>query len=149
MELVLNLFFLAPKAKIFPHTTPSGINLFTVMIQVMGSPKIVENRGKESNFRSQQLYTMPSKHSCFFFFFKSFSSTPHTRAFHYSLEGTCRRTSLCHIWVAWSVPTRLRQCQRRVINRSFHSQNCPFRWAIQSYWLWSLIIPTSGGYGKH
>ena len=38
------------------------------MIQVMGSPKIVENRGKESNFRSQQLYTMPSKHSCFFFF---------------------------------------------------------------------------------
>lgn len=68
MELVLNLFFLAPKAKIFPHTTLSGINLFTVMIQVMGSPKIVENRGKESNFPSQQLYTMPSKHSCFFFF---------------------------------------------------------------------------------
>ena len=69
MELVFNLFFLAPKAKIFPLTTLSGINLFTMMIQVVGSPKIVENRGKESNFPSQQLYTMPSKILVLFFFF--------------------------------------------------------------------------------
>jgi len=47
MELVFNLFFLAPKAKIFPLTTLSGINLFTMMMQFVGSPKIVENRGKE------------------------------------------------------------------------------------------------------